>query len=57
MVSFWEGFWVGFMKVVGGDFPLENEGKGEGRGESGGWGGDRQTNRQVNAHAFVRTTL
>ena len=40
--------------VVGGGFPVENEGKGEGGGECGGWGRDRQRNRQVNARALSK---
>ena len=56
-MSLGEGFGVGFRCVVGGGFPVDNEGKGEGGGDGGGSGGDRQRNRQVNAHAFVETTL
>ena len=35
-MSLGEGFGVRFRWVVGGWFPVENEGKGEGAGESGG---------------------
>ena len=34
-MSLGEGFGVGFRRVVGGGFPVENEGKGEGGGEVG----------------------
>ena len=39
-MSLGEGFGVGFSGLVGGGFPLENEGQGEGGGEveGAGWG-------------------
>ena len=37
-MSLAEGFKVGFRGVVGGGFPVENEGKGEGGGQGGAWG-------------------
>ena len=45
---------MGFRRVVGGRFPVENKGEREGGGEGGGWGGDRQRNRQVNAQALSK---
>ena len=35
LVSLGEGFRVGFRGVIGGSFPVENEGKGKGGGEGG----------------------
>ena len=42
-MSLGEGFGVGFRFVVGGRFPVENEGKG-GWGREGGGVGNRQVN-------------
>ena len=43
----------GFSGVVGGGFPVENEGKGEGVGSVGGWGGDRQAKEPASQCARV----
>ena len=56
-MSLGEGFEVWFRGVVGGGFPVANEGKREGEWggrEGGGWGGDRQRKRQVNAQALSK---
>ena len=57
LLSLKEGFGVGFRGVVGGGFPVEDEGKGEGVGSVGGvgWGPAKELASQC--ASFVETTL
>ena len=55
-MSLGEGFRVGFRWVVGGGFPVENQGKGEGGGEVGcGVGTGKEPASEC--ASFVETTL